>query len=480
MKIISKSPIKVFLLTICIFLTLELILYPNKLSVEPIPGQEYKIVDNRQLVPFETVWQQIWHNIDKLNTKQQIAVSTYIIDYINPDFTDAYLVRSNAYIAENNYLEAIEDLKEALKQQPHNADIYYKLGVVYNYINNIDALDYLNKAISLDDSNAAFYFERGYTKYNAYEESSSDLHQARILDKNFISKSYAGLSTQRKQSAWVSSLNKGVLYSRCGRYKKAYDYFFYVANYQNLIHSFKPAYIYLEDKPAKKNYFFTEITKSAINMKYYQDAIRISKYGVKQADLPPDIVAELYMWQAFAYAGNGDPASFEYARQQSISHAPQNPQIYCILGDIYHVIYADYKQAEGSYKKSLSLLSDTDSAYSEILMKLAILYKNTNQTAKAHTLANKLITSQRQIPDTENINVFENSAYLSYAEAYDILNDEETAKKYYQIALTINPELNIPEKYYPTSQERLMYLPSIIIDVDNKTSVALKEINIFH
>lgn len=132
------------------------------------------------------------------------------------------------------------------------------------------------------------------------------------------------------------------------------------------------------------------------------------------------------------------------------------------------------KQAEANYKKSLSLLSDTDSAYPEILMKLAILYKNTNQTAKAHTLANKLITSERQLPDTENINIFEVSTYLSYAQAYNILNNEEMAKKYYQIALTINPKLNFPEKYYPTPQERLMYLPSIIIDVDDKTAVELK------
>ena len=89
-----------------------------------------------------------------------------------------------------------------------------------------------------------------------------------------------------------------------------------------------------------------------------------------------------------------------------------------------------------------------------------------------------MITSQKELPTTVNINPLDAPIYLAYAKAYDILGNTELAKIYYQITFNLNSSINIPEKYYPNNVEKLQYLPSIIIDINDKTAIELKT-NIF-
>ena len=58
------------------------------------------------------------------------------------------------------------------------------------------------------------------------------------------------------------------------------------------------------------------------------------------------------------------------------------------------------------------------------------------------------------------------------------MGNTQLAKIYYQIAFNLNPNIDIPEKYYPNNAEKLQYLPSIIIDINDKTAIELKT-NIF-
>lgn len=217
---------KIIFLSIFILFLSELI-FPNILKVEPIPGQTYKIINNKQIVPFETAWQDIWKNIDKLDYRQQIAVATYIINFINPDFIDAYIVRGDAYFATNNYIEAIADYKTTLKQQSDNATFNYKLGITYNYINHTEALTYLNNAVSLNNTNGDYYFERGYAQYNQFNKNAAekDYNTACLMNSKFTSKSYPLLNNNRKYIAWNTALNKAVYYNKCEMYRHAYSYF---------------------------------------------------------------------------------------------------------------------------------------------------------------------------------------------------------------------------------------------------------------
>ena len=81
-----------FILTVISFLFAEIILFPNILY-EAIPYQSYKLINNKEILPFEKVWYDVWKNIDNLTIREQIAITTYIVNYINPDFTPAYIVR---------------------------------------------------------------------------------------------------------------------------------------------------------------------------------------------------------------------------------------------------------------------------------------------------------------------------------------------------------------------------------------------------
>ena len=81
-----------FILTVISFLFVEIILFPNILY-EAIPYQSYKLINNKEILPFEKVWYDVWKNINNLTIREQITITTYIVNYINPDFTPAYIVR---------------------------------------------------------------------------------------------------------------------------------------------------------------------------------------------------------------------------------------------------------------------------------------------------------------------------------------------------------------------------------------------------
>ena len=117
-----------FILTVISFLFVEIILFPNILY-EAIPYQSYKLINNKEILPFEKVWYDVWKNINNLTIREQITITTYIVNYINPDFTPAYIVRGDAYFTNKDYINALQDYTIAIEQQPNNAEIYYKRGL---------------------------------------------------------------------------------------------------------------------------------------------------------------------------------------------------------------------------------------------------------------------------------------------------------------------------------------------------------------
>ena len=69
-----------FILTVISFLFVEIILFPNILY-EAIPYQSYKLINNKEILPFEKVWYDVWKNINNLTIREQITITTYILTY---------------------------------------------------------------------------------------------------------------------------------------------------------------------------------------------------------------------------------------------------------------------------------------------------------------------------------------------------------------------------------------------------------------
>ena len=189
--------------------------------------------------------------------------------------------------------------------------------------------------------------------------------------------------------------------------------------------------------------------------------------------MPTDILAELYMWQSFAFAGNGQTEDAQISQLKALKLSPQNPRIYWILGDIYQQIYNDTNNAIKNYQKSLNLMPRTCSQYSKLIIILAETYKKSGDIIKAHSLAYNWLISQKQMLSIDNPDPINAPVYLSYAKAYDILGNTRLAQIYYHTALALNPEYDIPTKYYPNKNEQITYLPSIIININDNTSVKL-------
>ncbi|MFR3654289.1 MAG: tetratricopeptide repeat protein [Megamonas funiformis] len=126
-----------------------MILLPNILY-EAIPYQSYKLINNKEILPFEKVW---------------------IVNYINPDFTPAYIVRGDAYFTNKDYIEALQDYTTAIEQQPNNAEIYYKRGLTYNYLKDFypTAINDFKQATDLNNNIANFWAEYSYAlKFSHY------------------------------------------------------------------------------------------------------------------------------------------------------------------------------------------------------------------------------------------------------------------------------------------------------------------------
>ena len=76
-----------FILTVISFLFVEIILFPNILY-EAIPYQSYKLINNKEILPFEKVWYDVWKNIDNLTIREQIAITTYIVKAMSQQTVD--------------------------------------------------------------------------------------------------------------------------------------------------------------------------------------------------------------------------------------------------------------------------------------------------------------------------------------------------------------------------------------------------------
>lgn len=460
----KKYIINCFIFTLISFLFVEIVLFPNKLY-ETIPYQSYKIIDDKEIVPFEKVWHEVWKNIDKLTIREQIAVASYIIDFIDPDFTPAYIVRGDAYFTNKDYIEALQDYAAAIKQQPNNAEIYYKRGLTYNYIKDFypNAINDFKQATDLNNNVADFWAEYSYALKFSHYGADEMLAKAIAINPQYKNFNYNELEQQRTTIVYSSALEKALFYSYIENYPLANKYFD-IANRLN----------YLPKQASSEYKYIIHMMKSAILSGHFESAFYIGKHFLSIANLNDDKLAELYMWEAFACAGIHKKDLFTQYKDLALSLTPKNSQVYWILGNIYWKVYDDATNAINNYQEALNLMSKENPDYFILSIELAQIYKNLGDITKAYDIAYNMIISQKELPNIENINPLDALIYLTYAKAYDILGNIQLAKIYYQITFNLNPNIDIPEKYYPNNAEKLQYLPSIIIDINDKMAIELK------
>jgi tetratricopeptide (TPR) repeat protein len=121
----------------------------------------------------------------------QGAISDYTLALNNPDYFDAYLDRGKLRLDDKQYRAAELDFTKALKLRPQSARIYFlRANALKNMGKNNEAIEDLDKAISLNMSYVCAYFMRGFLNYSTrrYKSALYDWEQTLKLDKNYYSK----------------------------------------------------------------------------------------------------------------------------------------------------------------------------------------------------------------------------------------------------------------------------------------------------
>ena len=119
------------------------------------------------------------------NYEDAIAQFTKLIDE-NPDFTDAYVARAEAYEKAGNKEEAASDYKRATTFEDKDKSIYYNAGRLYYELENYEeALPMLKKVSELDKKhvNAYKYKMKCYIALEQYEEALKESDKLVDLDE---------------------------------------------------------------------------------------------------------------------------------------------------------------------------------------------------------------------------------------------------------------------------------------------------------
>jgi len=106
----------------------------------------------------------------------------------------ALLDRGIAQLRNNQYVEALQTLTEAIRLDPTDADFYYQRGVAYCRLNDYPhAVTDLKEAIRLEPTDANFYYQRGFAYFqigrylasyhlSAYQDALKDTTEAIRLE----------------------------------------------------------------------------------------------------------------------------------------------------------------------------------------------------------------------------------------------------------------------------------------------------------
>lgn len=104
---------------------------------------------------------------------------------LNPNATEAYIVRSRIYVKKLDYPSAINDLSKNILLQPDNKEFYFIRGTYYqDFAQHLNAINDFNKVIQLDPVHGQAYYKRAFS----YEQISN--FESAVKDYEIISNLY--------------------------------------------------------------------------------------------------------------------------------------------------------------------------------------------------------------------------------------------------------------------------------------------------
>ena len=113
------------------------------------------------------------------------AASEYVNENLMDKTDPAYwLDQGGLFATYGNHTAAVRAYQKAIELDPENSEAYFNLGVTYGEMDDLDqALLYINKAISLDDSQERYYYGRAWVLLIAgkKEEALQDFEKAAAM-----------------------------------------------------------------------------------------------------------------------------------------------------------------------------------------------------------------------------------------------------------------------------------------------------------
>ena len=104
---------------------------------------------------------------------------------LNPDLTEAYYNRGNAYKNKGEFDTAIQDYTKAIDLNPEDADVYYNRGVAYYRKGELDrAIQDFRKAINLNPDLTEAYYNRGIAYKNKGEFDTAIQDYTKAINLN--------------------------------------------------------------------------------------------------------------------------------------------------------------------------------------------------------------------------------------------------------------------------------------------------------
>jgi superkiller protein 3 len=233
---------------------------------------------------------------------------------INPHYADAYYNMGVVYGEERDYDQAIECYKKAIEIDQDYVNAYYNMGVAYQkqsyYGFEEEAIECYQKAVEIDKDNADAYYNMGY----AYQKIATDnIDEEEIEEEDDDINKYPDI---------VKNLDKAIeCYQKAVEIKK---------DYAKAYHNMGLAYKHKEnyDKAIECYQKAVEIDQDFADA-YYNMGLAYGKKGVKLS------ASDSFYQAGLLFLEQEDPDNVENAIDQMEEYTPDSPLIKKLKDKLY-------------------------------------------------------------------------------------------------------------------------------------------------
>jgi tetratricopeptide (TPR) repeat protein len=288
---------------------------------------------------------------------QDIEKYTNIIKQ-NPNDADAYFRRGMAYSSKGDYERAIQDLTKSIALEPVS-EAYNNRGYIYAERGNYNqAISDFNKSIELDPEHASSYYNLGvaYSNLEDYQQAiacfsnsikiepdKAITYHARGMAYNHIKESNKAINDFNKAIEMVPMYTDAYI-SRAKAYDNKEDYIHAISDYDKA----------LQLQPNNNNIFFSRGDVYRKNGDYKNAFDDFSRAIILDSNR-----YEAYVNRSQIYKNTGDYNHAMSDIEEAIKIKSDSPEPYYIRGLLHNEIGNDSK-AEADFRKFLQISTDSE------------------------------------------------------------------------------------------------------------------------